>query len=126
MTDPTVPTNREDDYDSEREALMRENKIRDWLLAGTGHCIICGNTDPRVFEEHHIAGRKHSDLTVTLCANCHQKISRGQRSYPKGWLRTRLSPLSCIAYTLRGIADILRAISELLLDRESDGRGYQS
>jgi hypothetical protein len=121
-----APASKKDDYESERKQLAREQKVCDKLLAGAGHCIICGATDPIVLEEHHIAGRKHSDLMVTLCANCHQKLSRRQQSYPISWLEAGASPLACIAYTLRGLADILRAISDILLEREGRQRGTGS
>ena len=116
------PTNSKDDYESERELLISEQKVRDKLLSGRCLCCICGDMDPRVLEEHHIAGRKHSTLTVTLCGNCHRKLSRKQRSYPNCWLQPHLSPLKCIAFTLRGLADILRAISDFLLEQDEDDK----
>lgn len=130
IADTTV-INNDLRYSAELKRRIQEQKALDKLLTSSGHCCICGIIDPLVLEEHHIAGRKHSDLTLTLCANCHQKLSRKQRSYPKAWLNARLSPLKCVAFTLRGIADILRALSEFLIEHEdgaeakeeNDGRG---
>lgn len=41
-------------------------------------CIICGEQDPRVIQRHHLLGRRVSDVTGPLCANCHAKITSGQ------------------------------------------------
>ncbi len=34
-------------------------------------CLLCGETDLRVFESHHIAGQANSTLQGPLCLNCH-------------------------------------------------------
>lgn len=44
------------------------------------YCKQCGETDPAKLEEHHPDREKLSDHTVTLCANCHSKITRKQAS----------------------------------------------
>lgn len=47
-------------------------------------CVLCGECDPEVLgerpasvlEEHHLAGRVNDEqLTVTLCLNCHRRLS---------------------------------------------------
>ena len=48
-----------------------------------GHCLICGSLDWTVLQEHHIDKKKMEDFTVTLCANCHQKL----HYYKGGWGR---------------------------------------
>lgn len=42
-------------------------------------CNTCGESDPIVLEQHHIAGRAHDpDTTIILCKNCHKKATEGQ------------------------------------------------
>jgi hypothetical protein len=35
-------------------------------------CVICGKSDPRCLEEHHIAGRGYHNDTAIVCRNCHR------------------------------------------------------
>jgi len=42
-------------------------------------CVACGESNSKVLELHHVAGRAHEcDLTATLCKNCHGKATEGQ------------------------------------------------
>jgi hypothetical protein len=116
----TGPNINSDDYSIELKRRIQEQKELDKILSGAGFCCICGIIDPLGLDEHHIAGRKHSDLTITVCKICHGKLSRMQRSYPETWLQKRLSPLKSIAFMLRGIADILRITSDFLMTVEDD------
>jgi len=42
------------------------------------YCKLCGETDPEKLEEHHPDKERFPNYTVTLCANCHSKITRKQ------------------------------------------------
>ena len=75
-------------------------------------CIICGETDWRCLEQHHIAGRKNSDDLCTLCRNCHRKLSDSQKDQPKQYNNNPPQNES-IGYTLLGLADFF----ELLIER---------
>ncbi|TKJ46993.1 hypothetical protein CEE34_06075 [Candidatus Aerophobetes bacterium Ae_b3a] len=44
------------------------------------YCKLCGETDPEKLEEHHPNKEKSPEYTLTLCANCHSKITRKQLS----------------------------------------------
>lgn len=44
-------------------------------------CGVCGEPDDRCLEAHHVAGRKHDDLTVLICRNCHRKVSDDQKDF---------------------------------------------
>ena len=50
-------------------------------IKGMGICLECGELDFRVLCNHHIFGKKYSDIKITLCANCHQRLhwERGRR-----------------------------------------------
>ena len=48
-----------------------------------GLCLSCGSLDWTVLQEHHIDKEKMDDFTITLCANCHQKL----HYYKGGWGR---------------------------------------
>ena len=38
-------------------------------------CVLCGESDWRCLELHHVAGRAYGAQTVILCRNCHRKVS---------------------------------------------------
>ena len=42
------------------------------------YCVKCGETNPEVLEEHHPDKENYPDYTITLCANCHEQITREQ------------------------------------------------
>lgn len=80
----------------------------------TPRCGVCGEADDRSLEAHHVAGRKHDDLTVLVCRNCHSKVSDDQRDYPA------FDPegdafLDSVGRFLLGLADLLRLIVERLI-----------
>jgi hypothetical protein len=39
-------------------------------------CVRCGYVGPAL-DRHHIHGRKNSDETIVLCANCHREVHAG-------------------------------------------------
>ncbi len=43
-----------------------------------GPCLVCGERDLPL-QNHHVAGRRKSDITVPICLNCHSVLSRRQR-----------------------------------------------
>ena len=63
--------------------IIRENKWINKLFNSDGCCLICGNTDFKLFDKHHIGGKKFSKFIITVCANCHKKLSWYQRSNKK-------------------------------------------
>jgi RNase P subunit RPR2 len=42
------------------------------------YCVKCGEVNTEVLEEHHPDKVNMPDYTITLCANCHEKITREQ------------------------------------------------
>jgi len=84
---------------------------------GSNHprCANCGEDNDRVLELHHVAGRRHDDLTVIECRNCHRKLSDGQRDHP--WAVAGADPfLASVGNFLLGLADMLRLIVEKLVE----------
>lgn len=111
----------DDDYFKDISKIIEENKWIEQFISAQGYCIVCGHNNPLDLELHHIAGRKNSSVTVSLCRNCHGKISRRQRSWPKVWLNDNNSINICDAILLRGYSDLYRLISEKYLERVLDG-----
>jgi len=44
-------------------------------------CPLCGYSGYSL-DTHHIHGRKFSDETIEICANCHREVHAGIRSIP--------------------------------------------
>ena len=40
-------------------------------------CVRCGYQGIAL-DRHHVHGRKHSDETIILCANCHREVHAGE------------------------------------------------
>src|ERR1700732_3824685 len=59
-------------------------KQRRLARIGSNHpfCPVCGWRDWRSFEEHHVAGKFYSALTMWLCVNCHRILSDMQKDHP--------------------------------------------
>lgn len=103
MPKPPVNIAKEARKQSRFEKLGTDNPV----------CGMCGETDWRVMELHHVADHKRDKATVLLCRNCHRKVSDDQKDHP------RFSPsndtmLDCIGHFLLGLADMLRLIVEKL------------
>jgi hypothetical protein len=47
-------------------------------------CAICERRDGP-FEEHHVAGRRHGDLTIPACLPCHRRLSERQNGWDPRW-----------------------------------------
>jgi hypothetical protein len=95
------------------EEDRRQQRLRR-LGTRTPCCVGCGETNPVVFEQHHIAGRKHSDDTATLCLNCHRKLSDKQRDHVPSGANEPTGPRATIVHYLLGLADLLALVVEAL------------
>ena len=100
---------------TDKELAKETRKLRRCEQLGTNepHCGMCGLTDWRCIELHHVAGRKCDDLTVLLCGNCHKQMSDDQRDQPLFDPDADVM-LHTIGRFLLGLADMLRAIVEKL------------
>ncbi len=97
-------------YNSNR--LLEEKKIQDNLLQSQGYCVVCNHNDPLDLEFHHIGGRSNSSIVVSMCRNCHGRISRMQRFWPKGWYDKSKPQEQKDVMTMRGMSDLFRVISD--------------
>lgn len=77
-------------------------------------CQICGETElstlrkvpKHLFEVHHIAGARDGE-TITVCANCHARLSANQLDWPQELLsRSRTPEMKAVAFFL-GLGSVL-------------------
>lgn len=96
------------DREDREEQRLRKLKTR------SPACLVCGESDSRCLELHHIAGRKHHEDTVILCRNCHRKLSDQQLDYAHLLNPAREGDLVMIASYLLGLRDLLAPVIETL------------
>lgn len=77
-------------------------------------CVLCGETDPRCLEEHHIAGHAYHAGTVIVCRNCHRKLSDDQLDHPPHRADVPPDQLTVIGRFLLGVCDLLVRIIQML------------
>lgn len=68
-------------------------------------CAICERKDGP-FEEHHVAGRFNSDLTLTACLRCHARLSERQNGWDPRWQGADDPPALKETFFLRGLSDL--------------------
>lgn len=81
-----------------------------------GRCAICGEADPRCLEAHHLAGEKYGNEVVTVCRNCHRKLSDHQLDHAPGLKPDPESNDGLIGHFLLGLSDFLSMVVERLRD----------
>ena len=103
----------------------RKQKRLEKLGTNNPVCGICGERDWRCLEDHHVADFKRDDLTVSICRNCHRKVSDDQKDHPV-FNPTADPTMDRIGHFLLGLADLLTLIVEqlyifaqMLIDRAS-------
>ncbi len=99
------------DDDLKRE--KRKQSTLEKLDTNEPRCSICGETDWRCFERHHVAGRARDPITALVCFNCHRKLSDEQLDHPASE-EADDPTLDRIGHFLLGLADMLRLIVEKL------------
>jgi hypothetical protein len=97
------------DYDSER----RRQKALERLGSNDPKCALCPETNPHCLERHHLAGRAFRDDLLTVCRNCHRKLSVVQHGHPSQ-ICTPPSLEEQAAHFLLGLADLLAVLVERL------------
>jgi hypothetical protein len=79
-----------------------------WMDAGApgsdGLCSVCVKNHSA--EDHHVAGRRHSDLTVPVCRCCHRRLSERQNGWDPHWLSDGRSSALDNSLLLRGLSDL--------------------
>jgi hypothetical protein len=106
MTKRKTPT---DDYERRKQSKLYK------LGTNNPRCPCCPETDWRVFEQHHLAGRKHDDLTINICANDHRRLTDSQNDHPETELNAD-ELLAVIGNFIFGLADMLALIIERLYE----------
>jgi len=99
--------------DQEKDRERRRQLRLEHLGTSAPKCPLCGESDWRCFESHHIAGRKFDDIEIPVCRNCHAKASNQQRDHP-GQISNPPHPLERIAHFLLGLADLLVLVASKL------------
>ncbi len=66
-----------------------------------GRCSICSIVAP--VEQHHVAGKKHSPITLQVCLNCHAILSKRQYRFHPSWC-TESRP---VLFTIQGVLDVV-------------------
>ncbi|MDE2590059.1 MAG: hypothetical protein KGL95_10395, partial [Patescibacteria group bacterium] len=79
---------------------------------GQGCCVLCLHSDPFDLEDHHVGGKANSDFTISLCRNCHGKLSRKQYNWPKGWSKKNKNEKQRMACLLIGLGDFVKEYGE--------------
>lgn len=115
-----------EDYNSNLNRRLEEQKWLDDIIAKGGCCLICGyNENPLIIEYHHIAGKSNDNITIPVCPNCHRILSNNQLSWNKRWLNKKNTDKTKMAFVLRGQSEILdlmaktqKELSEKILNGE--------
>lgn len=76
-------------------------------------CIICGEGDPRAIESHHIYGRIIPNDKVSLCINCHRKITDEQNKLPP-------DKRSGVPFAALSAAAFFKVLAEMLIEAVHD------
>jgi hypothetical protein len=79
-----------------------------WIDSGApdsnGTCCVCAGNHSA--EEHHVAGRRHAELTVPVCVHCHRRLSERQNGWDPRWQSEGRSPALDNSLLLRGLSDL--------------------
>jgi len=84
------------------------------LGAADPACVVCGESDDRVLQRHHLAGQAYGEELVLVCANCHHKLSDAQADHPADGPAPPF--LVRLAHYLLGLADLAAEVAARLRD----------
>lgn len=98
-------------YAQELKREKRRQNALERLGTNKPYCVICGETDWRCLEKHHIAGRGFDESEVIVCRNCHRKPSDDQKDYPKA-ATTPPDLFDRVGHFLLGLADLFALLIE--------------
>ena len=68
------------------------------------YCEICHSKEK--LEQHHVKGQKHGNEHITVCYECHKKLTDNQRLWDKSWLDPNAENKD--AFLIRGLVDICK------------------
>jgi len=75
-------------------------------------CVLCGESDPRCLELHHLARKGYGEELVSVCRNCHRKVTDAKSNRP---VPTYTSTLEQIGYWLLGVGEFLLELARTAL-----------
>lgn len=97
--------------DTARQRLLDQvGEASAWLLwvlsgaPGAKGCVVCDL--PVRTEGNHVAGWRHGELVVPMCANCHGRFSKGQYVWDSRWEGEARSPALDESLLILGLADM--------------------
>lgn len=99
--------------DTKRNRERREQRRMQRLGVDHPACGLCGETDSRCLELHHIAGQTYDEAVTIVCRNCHRKLSDDQQDHPEH-LSEYPSLLEKVGHFLLNLADFLQIAIEKL------------
>jgi hypothetical protein len=105
--------------DLEKNQERRKQKALERLGTNNPVCVLCGESDWRCQELHHIASKQFDAALAIVCRNCHRKLSDMQRDHPQQ-SSTPPDPLECIGHVLLGLADLFAILVEKLREFGKD------
>lgn len=91
----------------------RQRRLRK-LGSNNPICGTCGEKDYRCLELHHVADHDRDEMMVTICSNCHRKVSDDQKDHP-AFSAAADPTFDTIGHFLLGLADLLALIVERLI-----------
>jgi hypothetical protein len=91
----------------------RKQRALERLGSNNPSCVLCSYDDPLALELHHLAGQAFGDDTVTVCRNCHRRLSDYQKdhSLEQGKSGGELEP---IRRFMEGLADLFEMLVKRL------------
>jgi hypothetical protein len=105
-----------DEYEKRRRSRIQAAYRR--LGTSTPACSICGEDNPFCLERHEPGGRKHSNLYIIICRNCHRKLEDDRRDhFSPIW--TTPEPVESLSKALQGEADLFERLAK---KRREDAR----
>ena len=108
--------NSKDKYRNDRKMEIVDTRAIRELLLGQGFCVLCGHDDPLDLEKNHIGlERNNPSFVVSLCRNCHGRVSRKQRFWPKESLDRQNAPRLANAFVFKGLAELFEMKSKRIL-----------
>jgi hypothetical protein len=92
--------------EAQDEAQAWLEEVRSGTLSESKDCVTCGRDQE--LEDNHVAGRRHGELTVPMCAAvCHRRFTEGQDLWPAEWQSPLRTPDLDLALLILGLHDLL-------------------
>ncbi len=100
--------------DKELQSAIKETKSIAKLIKSGSTCLVCFVSNPFLIEKHHVGGKKHSSVTIPLCANCHVLVSKNQISYDQKWLEFQKSEPAKAQFVINDLEFLIDKMRRIL------------